>query len=1437
MKLHHHVNTLLEIKLIDLAFRKINFSVVSALLLASLIVVALWPVIEHERLLAWLAAMTAIMVLHFFYLRRYMHMGQGANVEPGKWKMGFVIGGAAAGLCWGSTVFCFPSTPFDPLTLFGVFVFPSTPFDPVTVLVLFVLAGVTAYASVAMASVPSAAIVFLVCAWLPLAMWLFSFGEHMYFIMGLIALSYLGVMVMLSRQMYHTIRGLFSANERNKALQEQVSSVAMAVPGFLYTIRADADGHTSFPFASAGVEDVFGLRPEDIRADAAVLRARYHPDDLPCLLELMTESARTLALFNIEIRIAHPQKGERWIEIRSIPQRQSGGSTEWHGLMIDITERKRMEQVLAARERDFRSLADNLPDNIARLDAEGNYLYINPTHERTLGIAASELIGKPLPDTHEHVKAAVAQVVASGRAVELVRQTVPVNGELQIHEVTLVPEFDTAGQVVSVLGLGRDMTEFYRMQDIIVTREQEFRSLAESSPDVVIRVDRDLRIRYLNANMVKVLELGSAEKVIGRQSIEIWPDGRFNEIDALRERVVTSGEMESVELTVPVLGGKMVYHHVISIPERDTDGHIIGTITFGRDISAIRETERRLSGLVESLPGIAFALSLSPEGEMSFPYVSAGVEEIYGITPEAAMGDFSAMHGLIHPDDKPGMEALFAESMRTLTPFRVEMRICPHGLPERWIDVRSDPQAQPDGSILWYGLIFDITERKRAAVLLEESERRLVRYFASTPGYFQLTELRADGSFAVPFASDGIVDLFGIQPDDVMENVAALAALNHPDDAEMVFGKAAESARDLTPYQVEYRIFHPHKGLRWIECISSPERLADGGTRWYGFMHDITERKRMEQALAARERDFRCLAENMPDNIARWDTEGRFLYCNPTHLRTLGKPIEELIGKTHDELFPDGRFAPFRETLAQVVAARQVVRITHVPVPAPGGGIDIHDVNMVPEFDAEGRVVSVLGIGRDMTGIYRMQEAIAAREQEFRSLAESSPDFIIRYDLDHRILYLNAPLVRDMKLASADEVIGKRPIEFWPDGRFAVIDDAAKRAIASGTTESIELVWTQEPGVARIGQIVVVPERDVAGQIVGTIAFGRDITEFKRLETVSEAALAEAMQLAQMRSTFLSQMSHELRTPLNGILGFAQMLQMAGAMSEEQREWVNIIQQSGDHLLSLINDILDHAKLEAEKVELYPGDIRLDEFLGMVAGVVRVKAEQKRVAFLCEVAADFPGSIRADEKRLLQVLLNLLANAVKFTDHGQVILRVGSPAPGRVRFEVRDSGVGIAEGQLEAIFWPFEQVGEASFRGGGTGLGLAISRKLVRLMGGDIKVESRLGEGSIFSFDLDMETVQSEPTETDAFMALAEHTVPAVASPPLLAPQAPELEILHDLAQRGNMRSILRRAAYLAGLDERYGAFAGELEKMAKAYQSKAILDFVAQHLELEPES
>jgi signal transduction histidine kinase/DNA-binding NarL/FixJ family response regulator len=299
-------------------------------------------------------------------------------------------------------------------------------------------------------------------------------------------------------------------------------------------------------------------------------------------------------------------------------------------------------------------------------------------------------------------------------------------------------------------------------------------------------------------------------------------------------------------------------------------------------------------------------------------------------------------------------------------------------------------------------------------------------------------------------------------------------------------------------------------------------------------------------------------------------------------------------------------------------------------------------------------------------------------------------------------------------------------------------------------------------------QIKGIQELEVLGQSFNLMA--QQLREsFKALETTNlelenrveerTAQLTEAKKIAdtanQAKSEFLANMSHELRTPLNGILGYAQILQRSKTMTPKEIEGIGIMHQCGSHLLTLINDILDLAKIEAQKLEIYPKDLHFPSFLQGVAEISRVRAEQKGIAFVYQPSSELAMGIYADEKRLRQVLLNLLGNAIKFTDNGGVTFKVekieiltgkevkfndqNTSLPiHKIRFQIEDTGVGMTPEQLDKIFLPFEQVGDSQRQGEGTGLGLAISQKILQMMDSSIQVKSQLGAGSTFWLDLDL---------------------------------------------------------------------------------------------------
>jgi len=377
---------------------------------------------------------------------------------------------------------------------------------------------------------------------------------------------------------------------------------------------------------------------------------------------------------------------------------------------------------------------------------------------------------------------------------------------------------------------------------------------------------------------------------------------------------------------------------------------------------------------------------------------------------------------------------------------------------------------------------------------------------------------------------------------------------------------------------------------------------------------------------------------------------------------------------------------------------------------------------------------------------------LAESEKKYRAIFEESNDVILVAKPDGQIIDVNPACEIILGYTREEALKLNTSIAYVNEKDLFHVRDTI---MSKGVLKDYELKLKRKDGQEIDAIISSTLRYQDDGTVFGVQTVVRDITDRKRaqqerlknLELEKEKQVAEAANEA--KSDFLANMSHELRTPLNGILGYAQILRRSAKLTTMQRDGLNIIYNSGRHLLTLINDILDLSKIEARRLEIHPTELALPEFLQGVADMMKMAATQKQIRLLYEPAPNLPAIIYADEKRLRQVLFNLLGNAVKFTEDGAVTFRVLhreaiDTTACRLRFEVIDTGIGISSDKLALIFQPFEQTGDAQYQSEGTGLGLSISEQLVQLMGGEIQVESVLGEGSMFwfeaAFEIGMET-------------------------------------------------------------------------------------------------
>ncbi len=377
------------------------------------------------------------------------------------------------------------------------------------------------------------------------------------------------------------------------------------------------------------------------------------------------------------------------------------------------------------------------------------------------------------------------------------------------------------------------------------------------------------------------------------------------------------------------------------------------------------------------------------------------------------------------------------------------------------------------------------------------------------------------------------------------------------------------------------------------------------------------------------------------------------------------------------------------------------------------------------------------------------------------------------------------------------------------------------------------------------------PYASLLGPLTVAIENRRLFQQMQQRAAELAAAKDNAERANRAKSDFLARMSHELRTPLNGILGYAQLLKRDATLNAAQHNAVNVMQHSGEHLLALINDVLDLSKIEANHMELLPVDFFLPSLLDNMVEMFRIRAQQKpSVTFTYETLTPLPAQVRADETRLRQILINLLENALKFTQQGHVIFRVGCVADQAdaptvmLRFTVEDTGPGLTQAQLNKIFLPFEQVGDAQQRASGAGLGLAITKHLVNAMNGTLAVQSEWQHGSTFTLGLTLPAnwTSNEQTSLPApgheddqaaqhkglpranVLMIDEATVEKLAAPP---PEA--ISQLLDLALKGDLSTLRKRAEQVQYQNPTYAPFATRLRQLAEQFEADRIVALIEQ--------
>ena len=476
---------------------------------------------------------------------------------------------------------------------------------------------------------------------------------------------------------------------------------------------------------------------------------------------------------------------------------------------------------------------------------------------------------------------------------------------------------------------------------------------------------------------------------------------------------------------------------------------------------------------------------------------------------------------------------------------------------------------------------------------------------------------------------------------------------------------------------------------------------------------------------------MRIFALEAPLNVLVTDLEMRLIAASPTFCQSMGQSVEQLVGRTVEDLFP-GSQDGLDELVAALAAGESQHALTR-PTNLPDGTVRWFEVKGSYWRDDAGEVAGYFITNLDVTAAREAEAARREMEVLLRAVIDNIPATIsVQEEDSERFVLVNARVSETFGLATA-EMIGRTPHEISP----SAVTSEVRREIAKLRRDGGILVTEHDisrgPNQGRTLRLKTLMFEDGQGR-KRVLSIGEDVTDLLRATHALEAAVADAEAANAAKSRFLANVSHEIRTPLNGVLGMAQAM-ANDPLPEVQRERLHVVRQSGETLLSLLNDLLDLAKIEAGKVELESLEFDVVEAVRSACAPFQVMADKNGVTLDLRLDAE-RDLRRGDPTRLRQVVANLVSNAVKFTTRGRVEVEVRLQ-PDALSISVRDTGMGIAPESLAAIFDKFSQADASTTRRfGGTGLGLAICRDLVDLMGGCIRVESEPGRGSCFAFDL-----------------------------------------------------------------------------------------------------
>jgi two-component system sensor histidine kinase/response regulator len=1138
------------------------------------------------------------------------------------------------------------------------------------------------------------------------------------------------------------------------------------------------------------------------------MTAADHYSDLQLRQWVLEQLQQQGELQNFEMQYRHRNGSLHW-GLYSLRLNREENCID--GFVTCITDRKHAEEALRESEAQYRDLVETANCIIVRWDSDGIIKFMNDYGQRFFGFNASEIlyqnvVGTIVPETESSGRNLYAMILDLCRNPEKYlfneNENICKNGDRVWVVWANRPIFDADGNLVELLSVGTDATDRKHAEQALQQSELKFRTIVENANDIIYVHNQDGKFTYLSPNVTTLLGYNAADADGQSFNAFIHPDDQATSGAAFQSILATGIGQQNLELRIRHYDQNWRWFSCNESLIYDTHGtpSVMGV---ARDITerkqaeeALRRSELKYRNIFENSQ-VGIGRTRLQDG--LFLEANQRCAEILG---------FSSAADLIDKHFTTEFHLDANERQKILAQMETYGEIQDYELPMR----------HRDGSIIWVLLslrlnptesclefvMADICDRKRLEEELRQREQEFRALIENAPD----TIIRLDRHSRYLYINPRIERELGMPPAAFIgKTIQEMGFPAHlivlwQSTIDLVFQTEKEQSFEFdmtylgrTTYQ-SARIVPEFDGTGAVASVLVISR-------------DMTDRKRLEEDLQQSRQFLNSIIDSIPMPLFAKDINDDFRYAliNKNSELVLGFSREGAIGRSDYELVDRKQADFYRQQDQMAVEHGALLEIPEQAIQV-GDTTILTRILKLPLFDPQGNPTHLLCVCEDITDRKQREEALRLIVEGTAS--KTGDDFFhtcVRYLAE--VLQVHCAFVTEWSNESHTRV---RTLAFWMGGHFSKnIEFSLQGTPCENVVKSkkiyfypsdVPALFPDDPYVAILGaeSYMGIPLLDSDGEMLGYLA----VTDTKPMSTNSgremilkifaaragaelernqaETALMLAKEAAEAanrsKSLFLANMSHELRTPLNAILGFAQLMERDPVLTPRQRTSLATINRSGEHLLDLINDVLEMSKIEAGRIVLNPTPFDLYWLLQTLREMFQIRAEAKQLSLQFEREANLPQWICTDEGKLRQVLTNLLSNAVKFTQQGGVVLRVGvrqeagvrsqesgvrsgaieggdssdgevasldvlsaeitlsSIAPIHLYFEVEDTGRGIAPEEMDQLFQPFVQTASGAHAREGTGLGLTISRQFVRLMGGDIWVTSEVGQGSIFGCEV-----------------------------------------------------------------------------------------------------